>query len=333
VYKDFYHLKNEPFCLTPDPHFVYLTQQHREALSGLVYSVLSRPGLTLLIGEAGTGKTTLLYTLRMLLEKRQYCVTLCVNPMLEPAEFYDFLLSKLLGRTPPTPKSQQLLALEQVLRENHANNRSSILMIDEAHRLPLGLLEEIRLLLNLETPREKLLEIILAGQPELSDVFRRPDLRQLKQRVSYVCRLNPLSSDELREYIRHRLSRAGCEDTAVFPEASIRAIYHYTSGIPRLVNTLCDNCLQIGYALQARQISEEIIQEAARDLDLLHGYATSQTGDVRHVAQNPFLAESAISGPDGGPGLAPQKNGGGAETGGKPERKGLGLFARVAGRR
>lgn len=302
MYHEFYNLKHDPFCLTPDPHFLYLTAQHREALAGLVYSVLSRPGLTLLVGEAGTGKTTLLYTLRALLEKRQACVALCVNPTLSTDEFYDFLLAK-IGATSPSPrKSQQLMALEQTLLKNQAEKKLSILMIDEAHRLPLELLEEIRLLLNLETTQEKLLEIIMAGQPELTEVFRRPDLRQLKQRVSYVCKLNPLSPDELREYIRHRLNRAGRTDASLFPDTTIRAIFRYTDGIPRLINTLCDNSLQIGFALQSRDITESIVEEAAADLDLTsspHLNKVAANNDRNMVAAGLFppAATSRPAGP------------------------------------
>ena len=290
MYKSFYQLKQEPFGLTPDPSFVYLTSQHREALSGLVYSVMSRPGLTLLIGEAGTGKTTLLYTLRSLLEKRNFAVALCVNPMLNAEEFYDFLLTKLLGKNPSRQKSQQLMLLEEELLKNRAENRPSILMIDEAHRLPLELLEEIRLLLNLETPREKLLEIILAGQQELTDVFRRPDLRQLKQRVSYVCRLKPLSLEDLRGYVNHRLRCGGRTDFSLFPDPTLRAIFEYTKGVPRLVNTICDNCLQIGFAMQARQITPAIAQEAATDLDLV-GHSNGLPAETAPLASNPFAAK------------------------------------------
>ena len=269
MYQEFYNLKQDPFRLTPDPRFLYLTAQHREALSGLIYSVMSRPGLTLLVGEAGTGKTTLLYTLRALLEKRQACVALCVNPTLSTDEFYDFLLAKIGAISPSSSKSQQLMALEKTLLKNQAEKKLTILVIDEAHQLPLELLEEVRLLLNLETPQEKLLEIIMAGQPELSEVFRLPALRQLKQRVSYVCKLKSLSAGELREYIHHRLHCAGGTDTALFPDATIRAIFRYTSGIPRLVNTICDNALQIGFALQSREITGSIVEEAATDLELI----------------------------------------------------------------
>jgi general secretion pathway protein A len=341
MYKEFYNLKQDPFCLTPDPQFVYLTAQHREALSGLVYSVMSRPGLTLLIGEAGTGKTTLLYTLRMLLEKRRYCVVLCVNPTLEPNEFYDFLLAKIAGKTSPQ-KSRQLMVLEETLLKNHAEGQPSILMIDEAHRLPLGLLEEIRLLLNLETPREKLLEIILAGQQELTEVFRRPDLRQLKQRVSYVCKLKPLNFSELRQYIHHRMRCAGRTEPPPFAEEALRAIYQYTNGIPRLVNTLCDNSLQIGYALQSSRIALSIVEEAANDLDLVPTQHRESIPASNPSPSNPFLSrsQSTPSG-NGASSSASGRNGGAAGAFQEPaplagyavDGRGSGFWARVVGRR
>jgi len=146
--------------------------------------------------------------------------------------------------------------------------RSAVLIVDEAQRLPLELLEEIRLLLNLETPREKLLQIIMAGQPELGDTLGRPELRQLKQRVSAICRLKPLSFEELREYLQHRLSRAGLPEQKLFPEEVIGLIHRYTQGIPRLVNSLCDAALRTGFALQSPRVTAAIIEETAGDLEL-----------------------------------------------------------------
>lgn len=268
MYKRFYKLQQSPFRLTPDPYFLYMTAQHREALSGLIYSVCTRPGLTLLVGEVGTGKTMLLYTLMKLLKNRQFSTVLCTNPSLTPREFYDFLLAELGVDCPSPLKSRQLMALQQTLLKNRAQGRPTLLIVDEAQRLSPELLEEIRLLLNLETPREKLLEIIVSGQPELWEILRRPEFRQLKQRISYSCKLKPLNMDELREYLHHRLTRAGLRKQTLFPEATIHAIYEYTQGIPRLVNTLCDNSLQIGFVLKFPRISVSIIKEAAADLDL-----------------------------------------------------------------
>ena len=269
MYNAFYSLKDNPFRLTPDPSFIYMTSRHREALAGLVYSACTRPGLSVLVGEAGTGKTTLLYTLAGLLEKRRFITAVCNNPTLTREEFYDLLMVKLGIQCSSSLKSRQLIALQETLLRNRTDGRPSILIIDEAQRLPTELLEEIRLLLNIETPREKLLEIIMAGQPELYEVLRRPELRQLKQRVSCICKLEPLSFHELREYVQHRLARAGLTGQQLFSEATLQAIYEYTHGIPRLVNSLCNCALQTGFALQATQISTAIVREAAKDLDLV----------------------------------------------------------------
>jgi general secretion pathway protein A len=269
LYQEFYNLKDYPFRLTPDPAFLCMTAQHREALSGLVFSVCTRPGLTVLVGEAGTGKTTLLYSLTELLEKRRFVTAVCNNPMLTREEFFDLLLAKLGIECESSLKSRQLAALQEGLLKYRAEGRPAVLIVDEAQRLPAELLEEIRLLLNLETPREKLLEIILAGQPELSEILARPELRQLKQRVSCVCRLKPLSPEEVREYLFHRLAHAGLSQQSLFPDEVLDLIIRYTQGIPRLINSLCDSCLQLGFALQSPRITPAIVAEAAGDLDLI----------------------------------------------------------------
>jgi len=271
VYREFYRLERDPFSLSPDPYFFYLTHQHREALSGLVYATCTHPGLTLLVGEVGSGKTMLLYTLRALLQKRNFSLAFCVNPTYTPTEFYDFLLHALGVECSSTLKSRQLIALEEKLLSNRAEGKRTVLIVDEAQRLSMEVLEEVRLLLNLETPQEKLLEIIMAGQQELSDFIQKPDLRQLKQRISFCCKLNPLSREELGEYVQHRLMRSGSKNATMFPPATLDLVYSRTKGIPRLVNTLCDNCLRIGFAVQAAQITIAIVQEAAADLSLLPG--------------------------------------------------------------
>ena len=168
MYTSFYRLNDHPFRLTPDPSYIYMTAQHREALAGLVYSACTRPGLSTLIGEAGTGKTTILFTLVGLLERRRFVTAVCNNPTLTRQEFYDTLLLKFGVECSSALKSRHLAALQETFARNRADGRPCVLIIDEAHKLPYELLEEVRLLLNMETPREKLLEIILAGQPELS---------------------------------------------------------------------------------------------------------------------------------------------------------------------
>jgi type II secretory pathway predicted ATPase ExeA len=295
LYKGFYGLKENPFRLSPDPAFICMTVQHQEALSGLIYSTCTQPGLTVLIGEAGTGKTTLLHALVGLLEKRRFVIAVCTNPTLTREEFYDTLILKFGVECTSSLKSRQLAALQDVLVRNRRDGRSSVLIVDEAQQLSEQLLEEIRLLLNLETPQEKFLNIIVAGQPELGDRLRRPECRQLKQRVSHLCKLEPLSLGELKEYMHHRLAQAGLPQQALFSPETIHLIHRYTQGIPRLVNTLCDNALQIGFALQSPRVTESIVDEAASDLDLadaspgidalLNGKATRLQPSVSHTAQ------------------------------------------------
>jgi general secretion pathway protein A len=269
MYEAFYGLRDQPFRLTPDPSFMCMTSHHQEALAGLVYSVCTRPGLTLLTGDAGTGKTTLLYSLLDLLSKRRYLTATCNNPMLSREELYDLLITKFGVICASSLKNRQLAALEETFVRYRNDGRPAVLIVDEAHRLPMDLLEEIRLLLNMETPREKLLQIILAGQPELDDLLRQPELRQLKQRVSAHCRLRPLTASELKEYVDHRLRLAGMPDQTLFQDAAVQRIHEYSKGIPRLINNLCDSTLQIGFATRAKAITLTMVEEAAKDLDLV----------------------------------------------------------------
>jgi len=285
LYQEFYKLNAYPFRLSPDPSFVCMTEQHREALSGLIYSVCTRPGLSVLIGEAGTGKTTMLYTLVGLLERRQYLTAMCTNPTLSRDEFYEFLLVKFGINCASPSKTRQLIALEDGLKRQRAQGRLAVLIMDEGQRLPADLLEEVRLLLNVETPQEKLLEIVLAGQPELGDTLRRPEMRQLKQRVGCVCTLRPLNPEEIGEYINHRLKHAGRSEASMFSEDSIEMVYAYSRGIPRLINTLADTALRTGFALRSPSITPFIVTEAAHELEL-----TRLTPPDQMPAQNEVVA-------------------------------------------
>jgi general secretion pathway protein A len=267
-----------------------MTAQHREALSGLIYNICTQAGLTMMVGEAGTGKTTLLYSLLGLLEKRRFVTAICTNPTLTREEFYDLLMSKFEVSCESTLKSRQLVALQEVLLRKRAEGRPSILIVDEAQRLSAELLEEVRLLLNIETPREKLLEIVMSGQPELGDILNRPELRQLKQRVSCICKLKPLTLEELREYLQHRLALAGLPRQTLFSEETIQLIFDYTKGIPRLINSLCNAALQTGFAMQSPDITIPIIEEAARDLEL-----RGSVPEVRTAPTNGIVAKPALS--------------------------------------
>jgi general secretion pathway protein A len=271
LYQGFYKLKENPFRLSPDPAYLCMTAQHREAMAGLVYSLCSDVGLAVLVGEAGTGKTTLLYSLLNLLERRRFVTAMINNPTMSRAEFYDFMLAKLGVECASPLKSRQLIALEEALKSNLEAGKPSVLIVDEAQRLPTELLEEIRLLLNLETPKEKLLRMVVSGQQELVEILRRPEMRQLKQRISCLCKLEPLSLEDLEEYVNHRLLMAGMAEQTLFSKENIALIYDYTGGIPRLVNSLCDGALRTGFGAQSPFITEAIIREAAKDLDLDSG--------------------------------------------------------------
>jgi general secretion pathway protein A len=294
LYQAFYNLKDQPFRLTPDPAFMYMTANHREALAGLVYSVCTRPGLMVLTGEAGTGKTTLIYSLLDLLEKRRFLTALCTNPVLTREELFDSLIQKFGVSCTSSLKSRQLSALQETLLRSRTDGRPCVLIVDEAQRLSLELLEEIRMLLNLETPREKLLQIIIAGQPELSDILRQPQLRQFKQRVSCQCKLTPLSLPEVKEYIDHRLAHAGMPRQTLFSGAVIERIHEYSGGIPRLVNCLCDASLQTGFAMRAPALTAAVVDEAAKDLDLIRQAVPAEPKSLDSML--PFLTSKPTNG-------------------------------------
>jgi general secretion pathway protein A len=269
LYNGFFKLEQDPFRLTPDPRFFYVTTHHREALAGLVHSVRNRAGLAVLTGDAGTGKTTLLQVLRNWMDSRQFVAAVFTNPALSRAEFYDFLLVQMGVECGSSLKSRQIMAFEQALLRYRTEGRRPVLIVDEAHRLSTELLDEVRLLLNLETPEEKLLDIIMAGQSELMDVLRRPEMRHFKQRVSCFCRLRCLTRDETREYIDHRQARAGYTGPRLFPEPTVDVIHEYTGGIPRLVNSLCDSALRVAFAGSSSEVTPSVVHEAAVDLDLV----------------------------------------------------------------
>lgn len=265
MYTKFYNLKEKPFNLTPDPNFLYLGETHREALAHLVYAVRERKGFMVMTGEVGTGKTTLLHALLRKLDANTKTVFI-FNPMLEAKDFFKFVCFDLGIQAKYETKGDCLLGIYQFLVETYRENGTVVLIIDEAHNLNLSLLEEIRLLSNFETAKDKLIQIILVGQPELNCTLNLPECRQLKQRISLWFYINPLNRKETDEYIRSRLRIAGLEITC-FKQKAIDEIFRYSKGIPRLINILCDNSLTIGYATDKRKIDKKIIKEAIEDLE------------------------------------------------------------------
>ena len=262
----FFGLQQKPFSPTPDPRFLYLSPGHREGLAQLQYGVQEHKGFILLTGEVGTGKTTLLRTLLSRLDGNTasafvFDTTLPFEGLLEYM-LEDFGVAK-----PGESHVQRLISLNNFLLERHRAGQNTVLILDEAQNLDLHALEQIRLLSNFETQTEKLLQILLVGQPELLEKLDRPELRQLKQRIGLRCRILPLTAEQTRDYIRTRLRIAGATDLGLFSDAAITRIAEYAGGIPRLINTVCDHCLLIGYADQIRRINRSIVEEAIEYLE------------------------------------------------------------------
>src|SRR6266446_3530386 len=255
--------------MTPDPSFLFLSAAHREALAGLTYAILSRKGFAVLTGDAGTGKTTLLTRVVKSVPESRARFSVVLNPTLTPSEFLELVLLDFGIPDVPVSKAQRLKTLREFLVQAFQHRQVPVLVVDEAHKLPPDVLEEIRLLSNFELPEGKLLQIVLAGQTELGDLLNRQDLRQLKQRIAVRLAIAPLSASDVAHYIQHRWQRAGASQPHPFQPEAIRAIVQYSHGIPRLVNVLCDNALMLAYGEGTSVIGTPQIGEAARDLDLL----------------------------------------------------------------
>jgi type II secretory pathway predicted ATPase ExeA len=269
MYESFYGLSERPFDLTPNPRFLYLTARHREALSNLRYGISGRKGVTLLTGEAGTGKTTLI---RATLEQQQdqpiHTVTVS-NPTLTRSEFHEFLASAFgLSPNAANSKSRFLFELDRLLVERQQRGEITALIIDESQSLPFELLEEVRLLANHETSTEKLLPVVLVGQPELADRLNRTELRQLKQRIALRCILTPLSLRETAAYIGTRLRIAGGDIGQVFTRDAVAAIHECSGGIPRSISVICDNALLNGFAADQKPVGRDLVLDVAGDFDL-----------------------------------------------------------------
>ena len=271
MYEQFYGLQTRPFELSPDPRFLLLTRRHREALSTLQYALSGRKGVTLLVGEAGTGKTTLIYAALGSVEPNRLTVFLS-NPALTRDEFFEFLAEGF--QMPPEAggsKTRFLLCLRKLLTERPPDDGVAALIIDEAQSLSDALLEEVRLLANIETATDKLLSIILVGQPELADRLNQPSLRQIKQRVGLRCGLAPLDLRETIAYMTTRVQVAGGDCTRLFTPSAIETIYERSGGIPRIISVIGDNSLVAGFALDRCPVDSEIVLEVCRDLDLPAG--------------------------------------------------------------
>jgi len=265
MYCDFYQMRERPFNVTADPKFLYLNARYREALASLHYGITQRKGFVTLIGEAGTGKTTLLKKLLDDLDQTTRTVFV-FNTNVTFDEILEYIFGEFDLPVHNGKRLYMLQRLNQFLLEELGKGRNVALLIDEAQDLDYSVLEDLRLLSNLETAKEKILQIVLSGQPELGQKLGNPGLRQLRQRVAVNCRLMPLSREELTEYVQARLTAAGAADPKLFSRDAEERIFEISTGIPRLVNIVCDNALVIGYALGKKRIGADVVNEAAADL-------------------------------------------------------------------
>jgi type II secretory pathway predicted ATPase ExeA len=265
MYLKFFGLTDKPFELTPDPKFLFLTPGHREALAQLIYGVQEQKGFILMTGEVGMGKTTLLRTLIHRLQGQFECAFV-MNSTLPFDEILEYVLADFGIADPGGTRAQRLIALNRFLIDQRRAQRKTVLIIDEAQNLGIETLEQIRLLSNFETTSEKLVQIILSGQPELHAKVQLAELRQLKQRIGLRCRLQAMTEEEVAQYIVSHLRVAGARQQPFTPEA-IRRIARYSAGIPRVVNIVCDHCLLSAYANQKREIDAKIVKDAIRYLE------------------------------------------------------------------
>jgi general secretion pathway protein A len=297
MYEAFFGLRERPFDLTPNPKFLVLTESHREVLLNLEYGIASRKGITLLIGEAGSGKTTVIRAAMERQPVKVHCVHLH-NPTLSKHEFNEMLAAQFgLSAQAVKSKAAMLGELEALLRLRQAQDEKTVLIVDEAQSLPMELLEEIRLLANIETNDEKLLSVIIAGQPELGIRLNERALRQFKQRVALRCELRPLTAQETAAYIVGRIKAAGGVAAEVFTRQAVAMMHDRAHGIPRTISVIADNALLAGYASGQRPVGVDMVAEICRDFDL-----HASPGRAVAAAAPPALPAAASSSATSGSG-------------------------------
>jgi general secretion pathway protein A len=269
MYKAFFGLRANPFNVNPDPRFLFVTRHIQEALACLVYGIQARKGFVLLTGEVGTGKTTLLNKLLDWLRGKHVATAFIFNSQLDVPQLFDYMLADFGIPCESRLKSQVLLRLNHWLLERYKAGETAALIIDEAQNLSPEVLEEIRLLTNLETSREKLLQVVLSGQTELEHKLNLPQLRQLRQRITLRCRTYPMTADETKAYVAQRLKIAGSNGNPIFTAEALEAVHKYAGGIPRVINLLCDHALISTFVDQQKQVKGETIETVAKEFDLL----------------------------------------------------------------
>jgi general secretion pathway protein A len=268
MYKAFYGLRANPFNVNPDPRFLFLTRHTEEALACLTYGIQSRKGFVLLTGEVGTGKTTLVNKLLEWLRLKQVATAFIFNPRLDVAQFLDYMMADFGIACDSKDKSKVLQRLNNWLLDRYRAGETAVLIVDEAQNLSEEVLEEIRMLTNLETFTEKLLQIVLVGQPELEEKLKQPQLRQLRQRLSLRAKTHALTLDETKAYVRQRLKIAGASGRDIFDDEALAAVHRYATGIPRVINLICEHCLVSAFVDQQQVIGASVVDAVARDFDL-----------------------------------------------------------------
>ncbi len=296
IYNAYFGFAENPFNISPDPEFLYRSPQHEEALANLIYGVRSRKGFIVLTGEVGTGKTTMLECLRDYLDAQRIEFAFVFNSRLTPEQFFEMMAYDFDLRCDRKSKTDVLFALDTLLVEQTQRGRTCVLIVDEAHNLSWDVLEEIRLLGNLENRQGKLLQIILAGQPELDRKLDAPDLRQLKQRIVLRCSLNPLGPEESTAYIETRLARAGMPNQTVFSPEVMEELHKRSRGIPRLINLLSDNLLVTTFAMEERRSTVAMLDEVCQDLRIeWPGSNRDRRGRSRYGRGEEHMPEAPVS--------------------------------------
>jgi type II secretory pathway predicted ATPase ExeA len=293
MYKSFFGLKESPFNVNPDPRFLFMTAQIEEALTGLMYGIQTRKGFITLTGEVGTGKTTLINRLLDWLHHRRARTAFLFNSRMNTSQLIDFILAEFEIQCESQSKSQQLMKLNHWLLDRYRSGETVVLIIDEAQNLTYPVMEEVRLLTNLETSTEKLVQIVLSGQPELEEKLKLPQLRQLRQRIMLRCQTSVLSNEETHQYMTERLKTAGAGPEPIFSSQAMDAVHLYSAGIPRVINLLCEHSLVNAFVDHQRPIQPKIVEDVAREFQLDEVEPIAPNGSSR-IDADVFNSEAFI---------------------------------------
>ena len=280
MYCEYYGFSEKPFTITPNPHFIFLSNNHREAFAHLVYGIDTRAGFIAMTGEVGTGKTTLLRTLLMQLDGEKYCSALIFNPCLSGEQLLANICREFCVEASELNSFGYLDALNRFLLDQHLAGRTVVLVIDEAQNLAPDVLEQVRMISNLETEQDKLIQIVLAGQPELDELLGRHDLRQLNQRITVRCRLASMGFRDTTDYINHRLKISGCRIPGIFSRSALKRIYRFSQGTPRLINVICEQALVMAWTRERLQVDSAIVGRVIAGVQPAYG----RRGWLRRIA-------------------------------------------------